>query len=73
MRQLPASVILALFSLAATAAEDTRLMPQLDQYNVVWTRQSKDSSESMPVGGHDIALNVWVENDGLLLYVHRAG
>ena len=33
-------------------------MPLLNQYNVVWTRQSKDSSESMPVGGHDIGLNV---------------
>lgn len=73
MRELSAFVILVLFSLTATATENTRLVPQLDQYNVVWTNQSKDSSESMPVGGHDIGLNVWVENNELLLYIGRAG
>ena len=28
---------------------------------VVWTMQSRNSSESMPCGGHDIGMNVWVE------------
>jgi len=45
----------------------------LDTYNVVWHSQSKDSSESMPVGGGDIGLNVWVENDELLFYIARSG
>ncbi|GAT64286.1 DUF5703 domain-containing protein [Paludibacter jiangxiensis] len=45
----------------------------LDRYNVVWTTQSKNSSESMPCGGHDIGLNVWVENGDLLFYVSRSG
>ena len=27
----------------------------------VWTTQSKNSSESMPCGGHDVGMNVWVE------------
>ena len=45
----------------------------IDQYNVVWTEQSKDSSESMPCGGRDIGLNVWVENGELLFYVQRSG
>lgn len=31
-------------------------------YNVVWDTQSRNSSESMPLGGHDLGLNVWVEN-----------
>ena len=35
----------------------------LEQYNVIWTSQSKNSGESMPVSGGDIGLNVWVEND----------
>jgi hypothetical protein len=42
-------------------------------YNVVWESQSKDSSESMPVGGGDIGLNVWVENNELLFYIARSG
>jgi hypothetical protein len=45
----------------------------LDQYNVVWDSQSKNSSESMPVGGGDIGLNVWVENGELLLYLSQSG
>ena len=39
----------------------------------VWTSQSKNSSESMPVGGHDIGLNVWVEGGDLLIYMQQSG
>lgn len=45
----------------------------LDRYNVAWTSQSKNSSESMPCGGGDIGLNVWVEDGDLLFYVSRSG
>ena len=38
-----------------------------------WTSQSKNSSESMPCGGHDIGMNVWVENGDLLVYLSRSG
>ncbi len=44
-----------------------------DKYNVVWNSQSKNSSESMPVGGGDIGLNVWVENGDVLFYVAQSG
>jgi hypothetical protein len=42
-------------------------------YNIVWQSQSKNSSESMPCGGGDIGMNVWVENGELLIYVARSG
>jgi len=45
----------------------------LNSYNPVWNSPSKNSSESMPCGGGDIGLNVWVENGDLLLYVARSG
>ena len=45
----------------------------LNQYNVIWSTQSKNSSESMPVGGGDIGCNVWVENGELLFYMQRSG
>jgi len=45
----------------------------LDSYNVLWTSQSKGSYESMPCGGGDIGLNVWVENNELLFYISRSG
>ena len=45
----------------------------IDQYNVVWNSQSKNSGESMPLVGGDIACNVWVENGELLFYMSRSG
>ncbi len=47
--------------------------PQLKDYDVVWTSPSTNSSESMPCGGGDIGLNVWVENGDLLVYLSRSG
>ena len=46
---------------------------QLSAYNPVWTSQSRNSSESMPLGGGDIGLNVWTENNEILFYVARSG
>src|ERR1700761_9151270 len=59
--------ILLLFCAAFLRAQD------ISQYNVVWNSQSKNSSESMPVGGGDIGCNVWVENNDLLFYIARSG
>ncbi len=39
----------------------------------IWTQASKNSSESMPCGGGDVGMNVWVENGDLLFYVSRSG
>ncbi len=38
------------------------------RYNVVWDAPSVDSSGSMPLGNGDIALNVWTEPSGDLLF-----
>lgn len=46
---------------------------KLNNYNVVWTTPSKNSSESMPCGGGDIGLNAWVENGDVLFYLSRSG
>lgn len=42
-------------------------------YNVVWNSQSKNSSESMPCGGGQLGLNIWVENGDILFYIGQAG
>lgn len=39
----------------------------------IWTSPSHNSSESMPCGGGDIGMNVWVENGDVLFYVARSG
>ena len=45
----------------------------LNMYNVVWNSQSENSSESMPCGGGDIGLNVWVEDGDVIFYISRSG
>jgi hypothetical protein len=42
-------------------------------YHPVWESQSRDASQSMPCGGGDIGLNVWVENGDVLYYMARSG
>ncbi|MDY3674353.1 MAG: DUF5703 domain-containing protein, partial [Prevotella sp.] len=54
-----------MFSLLATAAKDYTPEPY------TWTTQSDNSSGSMPCGGHDIGMNVWVERGDLLVYLSR--
>lgn len=61
-----ASIIFLLLS-ALLNAED------MSQYNPIWTTQSQNSSESMPCGGGDIGLNVWVEDGDLLFYMAQSG
>jgi hypothetical protein len=38
-------------------------------YNIVWDKPGSRGFDSMPIGGGNIALNVWTENDGLLCYI----
>lgn len=46
---------------------------QAQPESLVWTSPSHNSSESMPCGGGDVGLNVWVEEGDLLFYVARSG
>ena len=41
----------------------------VSQYNIDWDTQSKDVTGSMPLGGGNLGLNVWVENDDVLFYI----
>ncbi|WP_421944063.1 DUF5703 domain-containing protein [Pedobacter sp.] len=43
------------------------------QENVIWATQSNNSSESMPVGGGDIGLNLWVEKGEVYFYLSKSG
>lgn len=63
-------VLIVLFALNVQLAFS---QSELDRYNILWTTQSKNSGESMPCGGGDIGLNVWVENGELLIYAAKSG
>lgn len=64
-----AFVLLALLMGCFAQAQQT----DISAYNPVWTTQSKNAGESMPCGGGDIGLNVWVEKGELLIYGARSG
>ncbi|MDE6555598.1 MAG: hypothetical protein K2K55_01380, partial [Duncaniella sp.] len=64
MSRHPISLLILLTALAAGAyAPD----------DFVWESMSRNSSESMPVGGGDIGLNVWAEDGDVMFYVGRSG
>jgi hypothetical protein len=63
---------LLLFFLFATLFVKAQI-PLLENYNPIWKTQSNNSSESMPLGGGDIGLNVWVEKGDLYFYFSRSG
>ena len=43
-----------------------------EDYNIIWNTPSKNSSESMPCGGGDTGLNIWVEDGDILFYFSRS-
>jgi hypothetical protein len=45
----------------------------VEDYHLRWLTQSRNSAESMPLGGHSIGCNVWVENSEVLLYLQQSG
>ena len=63
------SVIILLLCLQLSSYSQS----ELDDCNITWTTQSKNSGESMPCGGGDVGLNVWVENGELLFYIAKSG
>lgn len=62
-------MVLLLFRAAGVCAQPAAL----DRDDVAWRRPGGPSGRSMPVGGGDIGMNVWVEHGDLLLYLSRPG
>jgi len=59
------------FFLLACLLTSLQLMAQPSNYE--WRTPSKNSSESMPCGGGDVGMNVWVEDGDVLFYLSRSG
>jgi alpha-L-fucosidase 2 len=47
---------------------DITSITSLDDYNVAWDSPSKNALGSMPAGNGDIGINLWVEENGDLLF-----
>jgi hypothetical protein len=66
-------IILQLLLIVRFSYSQRNIGDELNAYNIKWTSQSANSSESMPCGGGDTGLNVWVEDDDILFYMARSG
>ena len=73
MKKAIALIVLHISLLLCISVYGTSHTDLLENYNVVWNSQSEKSPDSMPLGGGDIGLNVWVENSELLFYIGRSG
>ena len=62
-------LITPLFLILTTWLQAADYVPK----DYVWTTQSQNSSGSMPCGGHDIGMNVWVEQGDVLFYISQSG
>lgn len=67
------NIFLLLFLTVFVSASSFGQSKELESYNIVWNSPSNNASESMPCGGGDIGLNVWVEKGDLLIYIARSG
>ena len=63
MKKLSYIAFLLWFSILVNATEP----------DFIWKSPSRNSSESMPCGGGDVGLNIWVENGDVLFYLSRSG
>ena len=63
------STFVVFLLLAASILKASDYVPR----DYVWTTQSRNSSESMPCGGHDIGMNIWVEGGDILMYISQSG
>jgi hypothetical protein len=53
--------------MAATESSDNSWLRELNAYDVVWDGPSSGSADSMPLSGHNLGLNVWVEKNDILM------
>jgi len=73
MNSLQRFLLLPLLLLLLSPLNAATNLNWLEPYNIVWTSPSKNAGESMPCGGGDIGMNVWVENGDVLFYLSRSG
>ncbi len=63
---------LLLFSLLASAAMRAEDLDPISANDVIWTTPGKNSSDSMPLGNGELGINLWVEENGdMLFYLGR--
>ncbi|HEX5790479.1 MAG TPA: DUF5703 domain-containing protein [Luteolibacter sp.] len=72
MKSIRKILSLLLWSLGASAAVQAEDIHPISIHDVIWTTLGKNSSDSMPLGNGSLGINLWVEENGdLLFYLGR--
>jgi hypothetical protein len=72
MKSFRNQLTLLLLSLAVSAVVQADDHGAVSAHDVIWTMPGKDSSDSMPLGNGELGINLWVEENGdLLFYLGR--
>lgn len=64
------TLLIHILFLSGVCAQD---VTSFSGYDILWKKESINSSGSMPCGGGSIGLNTWVENGDLLFYMAQSG
>ena len=65
-------VLLILSGLLLNESKSSGQATNLEKYNVIWDSPGMNSSGSMPIGNGDIGMNIWVEENGdLVFYISK--
>ena len=69
------SITIVFLILAALFLNESKAYGQtadLEKYNVIWNSPGNNSSGSMPIGNGDVGMNLWVEENGdLVFYISK--
>ena len=63
-----AALTAVLCTMSPLTKADNHTKALISQYDVSWTTQSSGPDASMPCGGGELGLNVWVENSEVMIY-----
>jgi hypothetical protein len=63
------AALLAAAPLSLAADTPSPWPAALETFNIVWDSPSTGSADSMPLAGHNLGLNVWVENNDVLALI----
>ena len=64
-----ATLALLVTPVAQSFAGESVWRQELNAYNIAWTNRSNSSSNSMPLSGGNLGLNVWVEKDDVCFLI----
>ena len=68
MKAYTNKLLCLLFPLATVAAVKAEDPGAISSHDVIWNTPGKNAADSMPIGNGELGINLWVEENGDLLF-----